>query len=65
MRKKKFKVIEIGGIRGAVVSSWEEEQGARKQGFINFYFLEKKRRKKKEPKRYIRYSADGGIFQLD
>ena len=63
-RKKKFKLMEIDGITAPLVSSWEEEQEAREQGFTQFHYLEKKRKKKRKSKSHYRYSAGGGIFQL-
>ncbi len=68
-RVKKFKVIELGGISGVVVSSWEEEQMARQQGYENFYYLEKPKRKRTTRRRKWlsgrpRYGRYDGIFEV-
>jgi hypothetical protein len=43
-RTKKFRVIEIGGIPGVAVSSWEEQQEAIKQGYKNIHYIEKRQK---------------------
>jgi hypothetical protein len=68
-KPKKFRVIELGGTPGVVVSSWEEEQEARQQGYENFYYLEKPKRKRTTRKRKWlsgrpRYGRYDGIFEV-
>jgi len=62
-------VIEIEGIPGVLVSSWEEEQEARSQGYQNIYYREKLQKKKRtKKKRYLsgrtRHSRYDGIFEV-
>jgi hypothetical protein len=68
-RPKNFKGVEIGGIQGVFVSSWEEEQEARQQGYQNFHWREKPVKKKgAQKKRWlsgrIRYGRYDGIFDV-
>ncbi len=65
-KTKKLKIVEIGGVSAPAVSSWEEEQQARAQGYENFHYLEKKKKKKKQHKHHRRFVlTDGSIFQCD
>jgi len=68
-KPKKFKVVEIEGTPGVFVSSWEEEQGARQQGYQNFHWLEKPVKKKRAPKKKwqsgrVPYARYDGIFEV-
>ena len=68
-KPKKFKVIEIDGKPGVMVSSFEEQQEAQKQGHKYIYYSEKPAKKKKPPKKKwlsgrSRYDRNSGIFDL-
>ena len=67
--KKKFKFIEIDGVLAPIISSWEEEQEAWKQGYETVHYMEKPTKKKRTKKKKwlsgrVHYGRPDGIFEV-